>query len=60
MVNVNMEKNMRLALQQKVKQNLLETKYAEEPVTYEQALVTYHYMQNAPTQDTFPTQNQAV
>ena len=55
-----MEKNMRLALQQKVKQNLLETKYAEEPVTYEQALVTYHYMQNAPTQDTFPTQNQAV
>ena len=32
---VNMEKNMRLALQQKVKQNLLETKYAEEPVSYE-------------------------
>ena len=41
---VNMEKNMRLALQQKVKQNLLETKYAEEPVSYEQALVTYHFM----------------
>ena len=48
---VNMEKNMRLALQQKVKQNLLETKYAEEPVSYEQALVTYHFMQNAPVQD---------
>ena len=42
---------MRLALQQKVKQNLLETKYAEEPVSYEQALVTYHFMQNAPIQD---------
>ena len=43
---MDMEKNLRANLQRTVKQNLIETKYAEEPVTYEQALVTYHYMQN--------------
>ena len=43
---VEMEKNMRLALQRTVKQNLLESKYTDEPVSYEQALVTYHYLQN--------------
>lgn len=41
---VEMEKNLRTSLQRAVKQNLIETKYAEEPVTYEQALVTYHYL----------------
>lgn len=32
---VEMEKNMRLALQRAVKQNLLESKYTDEPVSYE-------------------------
>ena len=32
---VEMEKNMRLALQRTVKQNLLESKYTDEPVSYE-------------------------
>ena len=43
-MNIDMEKNNRLTLQRAVKQNILETKYAEEPVSYEQALVTYHYL----------------
>ena len=51
---VEMEKNMRLSLQRAVKQNLIESKYAEEPVTYGQALVTYHYLQNAPIQEQYP------
>ena len=38
----------RLSLQNKVKHNLIESKYAEEPVSYGQALVTYHYLQNEP------------
>jgi len=41
---VTMEKNMRQNLQRTVKNHLIETKYAEEPVSYEQALVTYHFM----------------
>ena len=45
-----MERNMRLSLQNKVKHNLIESKYAEEPVSYGQALVTYHYLQNEPVQ----------
>ena len=45
---VSMEKNMRLNLQRQVKNSLVETKYADEPISYEQALVTYHYLQNAP------------
>jgi len=32
---VTMEKNMRQNLQRTVKQSLIETKYAEEPVTYD-------------------------
>ena len=51
---------MRLSLQRAVKQSLLETKYAEEPVNYEQALVTYHYLQNEPIQVQYPHQNQVA
>ena len=54
---VEMEKNVRANLQRAVKQNLIETKYAEEPVSYEQALVTYHYLQNEPIQVQYPHQN---
>ena len=55
-----MEKNMRANLQRAVKQGLIETKYAEEPVSYEQALVTYHYLQNEPIQVTYPQRNQVA
>ena len=51
---------MRLNLQRAVKHSLLETKYAEEPVSYEQALVTYHYLQNEPIQNQYPLQNQVA
>lgn len=57
---VDMEKNLRISLQRAVKQSLLETKYADEPVTYEQALVTYHYLQNQPIQTAYPNQNQVA
>lgn len=57
---VDMEKNLRLSLQRAVKQGLMETKYAEEPVTYAQALVTYHYLQNEPIQEQYPDQNQVA
>lgn len=57
---VEMEKNVRLNLQRAVKQNLLETKYAEEPITYGQSLVTYHYLQNEPIQVSYPDRNQVA
>lgn len=41
-----MEKNLRQSVQETVRNNLIESKFPQEPVTYGQALVTYHYLQN--------------
>ena len=49
-----MESELKQAVQKNVKQTLIESKYADEPITFGQALVTYHYVQNQPIQTEFP------
>lgn len=49
-----MEKNFRQSVQEQVRNNLIESKFPQEPVTYGQALVTYHYLQNQPIQEAEP------
>lgn len=41
-------------MQQVVRQNLIESKFDNEPVSYDQALVTYHFLQNQNIDETQP------
>ena len=57
---VTMEKNISLALMKGEKQNLIETKYSEEPVTCGQVLAAYHFPQSDAIQAAFPDQNKVA
>lgn len=39
-----MEKELKQAVQRNVKTGMIESKYENEPITFGQALVTYHYI----------------
>ena len=54
-----MEAELKSAVQKNVKESLIESTYDNEPINFGQALVTYHYIQNAPIQTEFP-ENQTM
>jgi len=59
-----MEAGLRSNVQQSVKEALIESKYNDEPISYGQALVTYHYVeqqrQQQPLQQVYPENMQAL
>ena len=48
------EEGLRQNVQKSVKRALIESKYNDEPITFGQALVTYHYLQEMPIQKAYP------
>ena len=49
-----MEQELKQTVQKNVKRALIESKYADEPISFGQAMVTYHYVQNQPIRAEFP------
>lgn len=49
-----MEAQLRTNVQKSVKKALIESKFNEEPISFGQALVTYHFLQQQPLQQTYP------
>ena len=51
---MTLEPKFRKTAQDYVKENLLATRFNEEPVTYGQALVTYQFLQSQQPQQSLP------
>ena len=45
------EPQVRVNMQSSVKQHLIESRFTDEPLSYEQAVVTYHHLQNQKATD---------